>query len=149
MQEILERKYNNGTILRTKNDYTTDSIAIVYETTPFQARGHIEYEYKGKKYVRIEANPFYGDDMLGIFHKEKYSLSNGESYKNGDIVWVEVQPVKWLVDEKSHIMITEKIIFAGVQFNKDNNYYTEDFDKTNIKAFMDRYLSKEITQSIK
>ena len=87
--------------------------------------------------------------MLGIFHKEKYSLSNGESYKNGDIVWVEVQPVKWLVDEKSHIMITEKIIFAGVQFNKDNNYYTEDFDKTNIKAFMDRYLSKEITQSIK
>ena len=36
-----------------------------------------------------------------------------------DDVWVEVLPVKWLVDEKSRMMITEKLIFAGVQFNKE------------------------------
>ena len=62
-------------------------------------------------------------------------------------MWLEVSPVKWIVDEKSHMMITEKLIFAGVQFNKESNYHTEDFDKTDIKTFMDRYLSRDLEQS--
>ena len=32
------------------------------------------------------------------------------------------------------MMITEKLIFAGVQFNKESNYHTRDFDKTDIKT---------------
>ena len=61
-------------------------------------------------------------------------------------MWLEVSPVKWIVDEKSHMMITEKLIFAGVQFNKESNYHTEDFDKTDIKRFMDRDLSRDLEQ---
>lgn len=57
-------------------------------------------------------------------------------------------PVKWLVDEKSRMMITEKLIFAGVQFNKERNYHTRDFDRTDIKTFMDKYLSKDLVQLI-
>ena len=63
-------------------------------------------------------------------------------------MWVEVEPVKWWVDEKSKIMLTEKLIFAGIQFNEERNYKTADFDKTNIKRFMDTYLSKELVQNI-
>jgi len=58
-----------------------------------------------------------------------------------------VLPVKWLVDEKSHIMITDKLIFSGVQFNYTRNYHTRDFDRTDIKIFMDRYLSRDLVQS--
>ena len=137
MQERLERTYRSGSISKTRNSYTTDSIAYNEYDTSFQPQTHQEYEYNGKRYVRVKAN-FY-------FYFGDFTLSNGEQYRNGDNVWVEVQPVKWLVDEKSRMMITEKIIFAGVQFNR--NYHARDFDRTDIKTFMDRYLSKDLVQS--
>ena len=139
MQERLERAYRSESISKTRNIYTTDSVDHNKEDTSFQPQTHQEYEYNGKRYVRVKANSYYdGYD---------FTLSNGEQYRDGDNVWVEVQPVKWLVDEKSRMMITEKIIFAGVQFNKERNYHTRDFDRTDIKTFMNRYLSKDLVQS--
>ena len=136
MQERLERAYRSGSISRTRNSYTTDSRKYDAYNKKFLAKQHKEYEYNGKRYVRVEAND--GGD---------FTLSNGEQYRDGDDVWVEVLPVKWLVDEKSRMMITEKLIFAGVQFNKERNYHTRDFDRTDIKTFMDRYLSRDLIQS--
>ena len=139
MQERLERAYRSGSISKTRNSYTTDSVAYDEYDTSFQPQTHQEYEYNGKRYVRVKANSYYdGGD---------FTLSNGEQYRDGDDVWVEVLPVKWLVDEKSRMMITEKLIFAGVQFNKERNYHTRDFDRTDIKTFMDRYLSRDLVQS--
>ena len=43
-------------------------------------------------------------------------------------------------------MITEKLIFAGVQFNRESNYKTRNFDRTDIKTFMDSYLSRDLVQ---
>ncbi len=140
MQERLEREYKSGRLSKTKNSYTTDSRKCDAYDEKFLAKQHEEYEYNGKRYVRVEANSFYDENY--------FTLSNGESYRDGDNVWVEVQPVKWLVDEKSRIMITEKLIFAGVQFNKESNYHTRDFDKMDIKTFMDKYLSRDLEQSI-
>ena len=138
MQERLERAYKNRTISRTKNSYTTDSARYDDYDTSFQPQAHQEYEYNGKRYVRVNANSYYYGDY--------FTLSNGEKYKDEDSVWLEVSPVKWIVDEEAHIMITEKIIFAGVQFNKESNYHTEDFDKTDIKIFMDRDLARDLEQ---
>ena len=139
MQDRLERAYKSGTISKTRNSYTTDSRKYNADDEEFLAKQHEEYEYNGKRYERVNANSYYDGNY--------FTLSNGEKYRAGDNVWVEVQPVKWLVDEKSHMMITEKLIFAGVQFNKESNYHTEDFDKTDIKTFMDRYLSRDLEQS--
>ena len=136
MQEILERAYRNGSISKTRNSYTTDSRRYNADDEKFDPKQHEEYEYNGKRYVRVVANYSNGGG--------KFTLSNGI---NGQIVWVEVQPVKWLVDEKEKIMITEKIIFGGVQFNSTRNYHTEDFDKTDIKIFMDKYLTRDLVQS--
>ena len=139
MQERLEMAYKNKTISRTKNSYTTDSTRYNDYGTSFQPQTHQEYEYNGKRYVRVKSNSYYdGGDFI---------LSNGEQYRDGDDVWLEVLPVKWLVDEKARMMITEKLIFAGVQFNKERNYHTRDFDRTDIKIFMDRYLSRDLVQS--
>ncbi len=134
MQERLERLNRRGSILKTKNSYTID-FAIPSELKTYQ-----EYEFNGKRYVRVEAKFSYND--------VENTLSNGEKYKDGDIVWVEVQPVKWLVDEKAHIMITEKIIFAGVRFHAQSYYNASDFDKTDIKTFIDKYFSKDLEQLI-
>ena len=139
MQERLERAYRSNSISKTKNDYTTDSIPYNKYHISFQLQIHQEYEYNGKRYVRVKANSCYDGC--------NFTLSNGEKYRDGDNVWVEVEPVKWLVDERARIMITEKLIFAGVQFNKKENYHPRDFDKTDIKIFMDKYLSRDLVQS--
>ncbi len=139
MQLKLEQIFKNEKLLKTGKGYTTDSITFKEYDEEFKPKRHEEYQYNGKRYVRVEANHNYDGS--------EFQLSNGEKYRNGEIVWVEVSPVKWLVDEKARIMLTEKLIFAGVQFNNTRDYHTKYFDKTDIKIFMDKYLSKELEQS--
>jgi len=141
MQTQLEEAYSSGMVRKTGRGYTTDSRAYNAFEDTFLDKCHEEYEYNGKEYVRVEANSCYD--------KEAFTLSNGKYYWNGDFVWVEVEPVKWLIDERAKIMITEKIIFAGVQFNKNRNYDVIDFYKTNIKNFIDMYFSKDLVQARK
>ena len=137
MQEKLEGVFHKGSLSRTGKKYTTESIESDEEFFPEQ---HEEFQLDGKRYVRIEVKS----------RMDEFTLSNGESYSDGDHVWVEVAPIKWLVDERAKLMLTDKIIFAGVQFDHTRDAYrTEDFDKTNIKTFMDEYFSKELEQSIK
>lgn len=137
MQERLERAYRSGSISRTRNCYTTDSRKHNEYGEKFKAQRHEEYEYKGKRYVRVEAN-FISDGGS--------KLSNGESYSNGDQVWVEVEPIKWLVSERDKLMLAGKIIFAGVQFKHERNYHTEDFGETDIKKFIDDCWARDIEQ---
>lgn len=144
MQEKLERAFERRSLSKTGKKYTTDSRKYDEYDEEFSPKQHEEFQLDGKKYVRVEANSYFDGD--------EFELSNGESYRDGDPVWVEVAPVKWLVDERARLMLTEKIIFAGVQFANcytKSGYRTEDFDKTDIKTFMDEYFSKELEQSIK
>ncbi len=140
MQLKLEQAFKSGRLSKTGNVYTTDSKKYDDYDDKFEPKRHEEYQYNEKKYVRVEAKSY--------FVENGFILSNGEKYRNGDNVWVEVSPVKWLVDEKSKIMITEKLIFSGVQFKSTRGYNTKNFDETDIKIFMDKYLSKELEKSI-
>ena len=138
MQKKLEMAFQSKCLTLTGKKYTTDSRKYNEYNKEFSPKEHEEFQLDGKRYVRVEAN--------SCFRGDEFKLSNGESYRDGDSVWLEVAPVKWLVDEKAKIMITDKIIFAGVQFKHTRDYHTEDFDKTDIKKFMDTYFSKEILQ---
>ena len=132
----LERAYSNRTINQTGKSYTTDSVSYQDTDTPFQARTHIEYEYNGRKYIR-----FVGDSNCS-----GEILSDGRRIQNGDVYWVEVEPIKWMIDKKTNIALSKKLIFSGVQFNNKSNYQG-DFARTDIKEFMDKYFSKEIAPS--
>lgn len=133
LQITLENLFKKDTLKKTKKTYTRydgeNDLRIHYIS---------EYEYNGNKYVRIGANLH--------FNYSDIILSNGEKYSNNDTVWIEVKPIKWLVDENQDIAVTDKIIFAGVQFNKKRNY-EGNFCNSNIKNFMDTHLSKDIIPS--
>ncbi len=131
MQEILEGEYYRKTINKTGKTYTTDS--EIDGTEPFKHKSHIEYEYQGKKYVRIKITSSLYETIL----------SNREEYLNDDYVWVEVEPIKWLVDSKKDTALAENILFAGVQFNQESNY-TGDFTKTNLYWFLNTHFIKDI-----
>lgn len=141
LQGELERSYNynQSSIRKTGKTYIADSRKYDEDNKKFSAQIIEEYLFDdGKKYVRVKAN-FYYDGR-------EFKLSNGEIYNDGDYVWVEVQPIKWLIDEKSDIALSERLLFAGVQFKHERNY-KGDFSTTDIKEFMDKHFSKDITPS--
>ena len=142
LQDELEVAYKNNksSIRKTGKTYTTDSRKYSVRDEKFSAQIIEEYLFEdGKKYVRVNANSCYGG--------ERFKLSNNEIYKDGDYVWVEVKPIKWLIDEKSDIALSKIILFAGVQFKHERNY-KGDFRTTDIKKFMDKYFSKDIIPSV-
>ena len=140
MQNILESEYNRG-MNKTGRSYTFDSVKYDDYDTGFKPVTYEEYEYQGKKYIRIKANSDFGGD--------RFMLSNGVKYRDGDYVWVEVSPVKWLIDNKTGILISKKGLVSGIRFLDRNQKYKGDFSKTEMKEYLDRYMSKELFQTAK
>lgn len=121
-------------IIKTDYSYTRNT----YRYNPFYPETIPVYEYRKRKFARVIANTMFSDDS-------NFELDNLEEYKNGDAVWVEEQPIKWLASEEDDLMISEMIIQAGIRFDKDD--YPIDiprYDRTEIKEYTDKYLEKEI-----
>ena len=139
MQNILESEYNRG-MNKTGRSYTFDSVKYDDYNTGFKPVTYEEYEYQGKKYIRIKANSDFGGD--------RFMLSNGVKYRDGDYVWVEVSPVKWLIDDRTGILISKKGLVSGIRFLDKGTNYEGDFDRTEMKEYLDRYMLRDLTQSV-
>lgn len=141
--ETLEKAFinmqnSNSEMKITGKCYTTDTSRGRDES--FRAKSHIEYEYRGNKYVRYTVEEETGVNEI---------LSDGRRIQVKNSYWVKVEPIKWLVDKKTNIALSKKILFAGVYYNEDiKRYFNGFFELTNIKKFMDKYFSKDIVPSI-
>ena len=138
----LERLYNSNNLIITGRNYTTDSVKVEKTTLPFKAKTHIEYEYNGRQYIRFVCGDF-GYDYARKTSFRNVNLSDGRKLERGKAYWLAVEPIVWLLDIKADIAFSKKLIFSGVQFENDFDYYG-DFEKSDIKKFMDKYLSREI-----
>ena len=138
MQSILESEYNRE-MNKTGRSYTFDSVKYNAFDTGFKPITYDEYEYQGKKYIRIRANSY--------FDGRKFKLSNGVEYRDGDYVWVEVSPVKWLIDDITGILISKMGLVSGIRFLDKRTNYKGDFSKTEMKAYLDRYMIRDLTQT--
>lgn len=133
----LETAFNAFELIETGRTYTVDSADFTSEAD-FTPRQLVEYEYKDGHYVRVVA-----DDatMYG------YKLSDGREIKKGQPYWVKVEPIVWMVDKKHDIVLSKKIILAGIPFNDDNgpdlNYFTK-FSDTIVGKFLNETFVKEI-----
>ena len=137
MQSILESEYNRG-MNKTGRSYTFDSVKTDDIDTGFKPVTYEEYEYQGKRYIRIRANFNFGGDEL---------LSNGVEYRDGDCVWVEVSPVKWLIDDRTGILVSKLGLVSGIRFLDRNHNYKGDFSRTEMKEYLDRYMIRDLTQT--
>lgn len=109
----LEENYKRGSgIRKTGKTYTTDSVDYNDCDRSFEPRKHEEFEYKGRRYIRI----------VGYHKGEYYKLSDGRIIVSGEPYWVAVEPIKWLVDERANIALSKKIIFSGIQLKKTRDY---------------------------
>lgn len=144
----LEELYNRGDLLKTGKTYTTDSRKYNEYNKSFKELKHIEYYYKGKKYVRVKMNSCKED-------YKKIKLSNGIEYSNCDNIWIEVKPIIWLIDTINNLGVSKYVLFSGLQFvNKieyicDVNEFKRNISNTNLMRFLNDIFSKEIVQSQK
>lgn len=134
---VLESAYHKGTIKLTGKQYTTDLVDVSSCFKKFLEKTYDEYEYGGKKYIRFVS------DITRYYQQ----LSDNRIIRKDEVYWIEIEPIKWLIDKDADIAISESVLFAGVQFNNQRNY-TGDFDKTDIKQYIDKYFSKDIIPSI-
>ena len=129
-QEKLENLYKKNELTLTGNYYTT------YNINSGKIKLY-EYIYKGKKYVRVNAN------FLNLLYTR---LSSGEYYHENFPIWIEVEPIKWFVFEnenKETCLLSRDILFSGVPFDT-KEIYDGDFKNTFIKKFMDKCFSKDV-----
>ena len=91
---------------------------------PFSPLECEEYKFEGRKYIHIEANP------------SRDTLSSGLTYERGDMVWVEVLPIIWLVDEENKRLISKYGLLSGIRFDDPDTKYNGDFEKTESRQTM-------------
>lgn len=92
---FVDNQYIGSTLIPTGKEYTFVQNGE-YVTYP-------EYYYCGKKYIRMIASC-----------EGSRILSNANTIKNGEAVWVEVSPVKWFVDYKGERFISKFVLLSGL-----------------------------------
>ena len=138
MQSILESEYNRG-MNKTGRSYTFDSVKYDDYDTGFKPVTYEEYEYQGKRYIRIRANSDFGGN--------KFKLSNGVEYRDGDCVWLEVSPVKWLIDDRTGILVSKLGLVSGIRYLDRNHNYKGNFSSTEMKEYLDKHMIRDLTQT--
>lgn len=134
--KALDDEFSSGRLRKTGKTYTTDSRQSNAYLESFSPTCHEEFEYNGKKYVRVKSN----------CHEKGSELSNGIIVYPGDYVWVEVSPIVWYVDKKAKMLVSKILLAAGIRYcNKSQ--YEGDFKTTEMYMFLNEYFAKDIVQS--
>ena len=135
LQKKLEHLYTMDELKLTGKEYTVDSAGPYSSTFAFIPERLDEYEYKGRKFVRVRA-------------RKNATLSNGmDVTANSDFpqyVWVEVTPIKWLVDKKEDILLSKHILLSGLRNHKIRHRNIPKWF-TGSDYFLDTVFSEEIT----
>ena len=76
-----------------------------------------------------------------VFNGDKY-ISNVYA-ENNKIYWFKIEPVKWFVDEKSNLIISDKILFSGIPFNLEE-FHDNNFENTYIYNYLNKYVVREM-----
>ena len=127
LSNIYLDRFNNVRNITPKGTFTTysynDSQELVKEHNPC-------YEYKRKIYMLKKAD-FYND-------REETNLDDGKTYRSGEYVWLEFEPVKYYVDEESKKIIPEYTIISGIK-PKDAEKYLEEVFPNELHQFDDYF----------
>ena len=117
----LEKIFQNGGINTTGKAYKTDT------------QEYVEYKHHGNRFIRI------------VQEKHSYikKLNNGTELKKGNVYWLNVEPIEWLIDREADKVFPLRGIVGDIKFDNNPHFYG-DFEKTNIKKYLDNKFAKEI-----
>lgn len=113
LEKQLEREYQSKQLRITGRKYSYNSRPPVDTSYIADLDENVEYEYNGKYYVRFVSynSAEYGDDnRVGLYVNPSYYVESEHPY------WLEVKPIKWLIDKEADLAVTKYLPFAGIPF---------------------------------
>lgn len=133
--KILDIEFSENRLRKTGKTYTTYANEIVGRTTLyFYPDEHEEFEYQGKKYVRVKANHWFSDYLKNI------------NINKGDYLWLEVSPIIWYVDESAKLLISKKCLVSGIPYCGQDKDVGE-FKNTEIYNYLNTCFATDIIPS--
>ena len=132
LSKELEDLYPNK-LKRTGKKYTVDGCGIYEYDRAFQPTEIVEFEYNNERYVRVNS-----DDING-----KLFFSNSEIINPSNSYWIKVEPIKWIIDEASNLLICKDLIASGIRFC-DEKKYSGNFEDTEIYKYLNHYFARDI-----
>ena len=142
----INRLYKKTKLNQLNETYTYNihkNYGMVEKDREFDFRKLEVYEYKGKKYV-FPLVHFYTISEIGGY---KYSkLSDNKTHGDGDYVWFEVKPVRWLIDYKTMSLVSEKCLIAGIPMCITDSYNMP-FEETFMYEFLRNTFLPDLLQN--
>ncbi len=129
LEKNLERLYSMGKLKETGKNYTSILTMLKQKKIEYQ-----EYSYHDNKYVRVGISYVFLDDHF----------ANGREAKSEQTYWVKVEPIEWLIDKNAKIAIAKNVL-TNMPFSC---YNSNDYEKSDIKIFLNKNFIKEIEASV-
>ena len=131
MRNYLDDKLKNNLLFKTGRSFTFFRGNRVYN----HYDEFIDLD-TGKRYIHIAAD----------FAYRNTRYFSGDCYNNGEIIWVEVEPLQWYVEmtSKEVILVSEKVVAAGVP----NPFEEMKFKNTLMTTFLDDMFSKDFVRPV-
>ena len=132
----LERMFLKGTLNPTGKTYEADSISYRDEDTNYTPREFTEYQYNGKKYIRIMPT----SDVYGEY------LSDNTKVEKNEPCWILVEPIRWYIDYGTNKAVSKYALVSGIQYKNDTKY-DGNFANTEIHNYLNNVFAKDIKKS--
>ena len=136
MQSKLEELYKKNKLKKTGRHFTYNDNSI--NKNKINLVKYDEYIYNNRKYIRLKVT----------LNEEYSNIKFKYTYKTGDYVWIKVQKIMWIVDRENKRMISTIGLPSGMRFDSSRKENIN-FNESELKWYLDNYMSKEIFQSIK
>ena len=132
-KKYLDKDFKRGDLLETSEYFSINASAHEDHLVDYPV-----YFFDNRKFVRVRVvtNP-----VQAYIHLMFY---DGATYKSGDYIWLEVEPVEWLVDDEHHMLICDKTLFAGIPYGLEGP-----FNISNIHSFLNSNFLRDLFQNNK
>ena len=128
IQKKLNTKLNELHTLKISDGYYT-----YIDKSNMNINGYVPefIDEDGKKYTTKKLDLYFTSPME--------TLSNGTTYPNKEYVWIEVEPIVWLIDEKNKALISKRGLISGIRID-DPEQISDNFEETEMASFMNNFM---------
>ena len=123
LSKELEEAYQKGLLDKTGKNYSIDYVKKEDDDDNLISLKYEEFNYKGKDYIhkfgKKYIRMFPSQDSVGKILSDNRKIVADEPY------WISIEPINWILDWHYEIAMSEKILFAGIQFGKVNDIIEE------------------------
>lgn len=145
MKYKMKRKNDPNPTIENQ-EFTFDKTNSKNRTAIFKPISYPVYGFNDwRKYIHMQIKT----PRSSIGYHEYLSISKGHEVTDGDQVWIKVEEIPCIVDRISQALICRVGLISGIQFdNYERKERPVDYQKSNVKHFLDKYMKPQMLQDI-